>query len=209
MANPLQTIALLVKNPTSVGTVVLDAALSETHTTSAMITSHPVEEGMDITDHIHRQPDALSITGIVSNISRLLQDSIPGVAQVSNLSSLIRGVNEDRAKTAYDDLRDLVEQKQLVKIVTTLREYDNMLLDNITIERNEQFKDALYFTVSARQIRIVSTKSVGTGTATASTLIPKNTKKAGKQDLGNKTKVAAPESTPTSIAGSGYSGLFR
>ena len=50
-----------------VGLVELDASLSESHSMNATVTEYPVEEGADIADHIRRQPDTITISGIVSD----------------------------------------------------------------------------------------------------------------------------------------------
>jgi hypothetical protein len=50
-----------------IGIVELDASLSETHSMSAEVTNHPVEEGSEISDHIRKQPDSIQISGVVSN----------------------------------------------------------------------------------------------------------------------------------------------
>ena len=51
----------------TIGTVVVDASITETHSLAAEATEHPVEQGADISDHVHVRPIQLSITGLVSN----------------------------------------------------------------------------------------------------------------------------------------------
>jgi hypothetical protein len=51
----------------TIGTIWIDVSLSETHQLSAQVTEHPVEDGVNITDHIRPQPRSIQIEGIVTN----------------------------------------------------------------------------------------------------------------------------------------------
>jgi hypothetical protein len=45
----------------------LDATTSETHEISAVVTDHPVEKGVNISDHVRPEPDVIKLEGVVSN----------------------------------------------------------------------------------------------------------------------------------------------
>lgn len=192
----LDTIAILVnKRQASIGSqenkalsIVLDASVSETHTSSADITSHPVESGANITDHVHRQPDTITIQGVISNTSTVFPQAIVGVALVKSVINLVQGVSNDLAKTAYENLLQLVEGRELVKIVTTLREYTDMLIEEITVDRNANYGDALNFTARARQVRLIRTSSVEKTSIPA----PTEAKKAAKKSFGKDTTKTVP-----------------
>lgn len=47
--------------------VTFDVIESETHETISEITAHPVEKGVEITDHVRPQPDRLSVIGVITN----------------------------------------------------------------------------------------------------------------------------------------------
>ena len=204
MAGILDTVAAFIHEPNaSIGSqensslsVVLDASVSETHTSSASITSHPVESGANITDHVHREPDSITIQGVVSNTSTAFPQGVVGVALIKSTANLVGGVSNDLAKTAYDQLRQLVEGKELVKIVTTLREYNDMLIENLTVTRDSQYGDALHLTATARQVRLIKTSSVEKTSIPA----PAEPKKAAKKSLGKQSKqsIPTPQSPTTS-----------
>lgn len=44
-----------------------DVVLSETHTSSAAVTEHPVERGPNVTDHVRKQLDSITLEVFVSN----------------------------------------------------------------------------------------------------------------------------------------------
>lgn len=56
-------------------------------------TSHPVEEGIDITDHVQRKPITLSISGIISDTSnKKSSDIVENIKKLQNSGSLIKYV---------------------------------------------------------------------------------------------------------------------
>lgn len=203
--------AFLNKSQASIGSqentslnVLLDASVSETHTSSANITSHPVEQGANITDHVHREPDSITIQGVISNTPTRFPEGVVGVALIRSVVNLVSGVSNDLAKTAYDQLRQLVEGKELIKIATTLREYNDMLLENLTVTRDSDNGDCLNFTVTARQVRLIKTSSVSASPIPA----PADTKKAAKKSLGKQSKQTVPApARPTSVLQSANAGL--
>lgn len=168
------------KNPTSIGkqpaesttpgdsdsqfkrdSLILDASVSEVHTTSSTITDHPVETGANITDHVHKNPDTLVITGIVTNTPTRFPEGIISVPVFQAIErTFAKNVTNDLARTAYDKLRDLVNNKELVKIVTNLRTYENMLIEEFSVNRDFETADALAFTMRLREVRIVKTTAI-------------------------------------------------
>ncbi len=55
------------KGYTEIGSIFLDASVEETHSMSSEISSHAIEDGSDVTDHIHNNPRTVSIDGRVTN----------------------------------------------------------------------------------------------------------------------------------------------
>jgi hypothetical protein len=51
----------------TIGTVWIDVSISERHSLSAEVTTHPVERGTDIVDHIRPMPREIQIEGFVTN----------------------------------------------------------------------------------------------------------------------------------------------
>lgn len=55
------------KDTNAVASVTFDIVSNETHDSALNITSHPVEDGVDVTDHARSDPKTLNIEGYVSN----------------------------------------------------------------------------------------------------------------------------------------------
>jgi hypothetical protein len=50
-----------------IASIWIDVSLREQHNLAAEVTRHPVEDGVDITDHVREQPEQLQIEGLVTN----------------------------------------------------------------------------------------------------------------------------------------------
>ena len=125
-----------------IGEIILDVALEETHTRQAKITEHPVESGCTISDHIQALPESIQLEGIISN------------TPMSFLGVPFFDGTKDRAQEAFKKLEELFQNSQTVDIVTTLKTYSNMALENLNIHRNAHNSEALKFTCCAKNIRM-------------------------------------------------------
>jgi hypothetical protein len=144
----LQKIALLFKDQESkIGEIVVDAFLQETHEMRAKATEHPVEDGTSVVDHVQLQPTTLQIEGVVSNTPL---DFI-GMPIISAI-----GGDNDHAQKTFEKLEKLFADRQPITIATTLKSYKNMVLENISIQRNAKTSGALRFSCSAKQIQFAN-----------------------------------------------------
>lgn len=76
-------IGITVKRGTWIGSISLDASLSEGHSMTAEATDHPVEQGSSISDHVHIKPRVVTIEGIISNHPiKLPASQVDGVNEV-------------------------------------------------------------------------------------------------------------------------------
>jgi len=147
---------LFKKTKGSVGLVEFDATLSETHNKSVQLTDHPVEAGADITDHVRRQPEEISINGIVSNTPIVFLASIFAASPIKD--DLTRP--SDRAGLAYAELKRLMDDGEVVDVITTLREYENMVITSMSVERSAATGNVLNASLSLREIVLVETETV-------------------------------------------------
>jgi Dit-like tail protein len=58
--------------------IVLDATVRQQHDATAEVTTHPVEEGADVADHVRRALDRLTIEGVVTNAPAVVPVSAVG-----------------------------------------------------------------------------------------------------------------------------------
>lgn len=125
----------------SVGDIPIDVVKSFTLKYSAKTTDHPVESGADITDNIQSMPLEFSMECIIANK--------PTGAPYK--------VDPTYAKNAYTQLIGLQTAREPVTIETTqYGMFTEMAITDISIPVTADMAGALAFTLSARQIIIVT-----------------------------------------------------
>lgn len=121
----------------------LDATLDATLSHTMTVTDFPVEDGSSISDHAQKQPDRVTIRSVVSATPLRVISFDPG-----------------RPRAGFEVLDELQINKELVRIVTDLKTYDNMMMTSLDAPRRKDTKNALMFTASFREVRIVSSQVV-------------------------------------------------
>ena len=135
------------------GAVELDASLEEVHTSENEITQYPVERGVDISDHVRRQPDRVRIRGLVTDTPIFL----PGFT--------------GRSADAYNQFRRMLDDAELVSVVTTLRQYSDMVVESLEVPRRAGLGRAVELNLNLRQL-LVATVALDAGTSDLGTQNP-------------------------------------
>lgn len=135
-----------------------DCAIEENHSIKNTVTAFPIEDGLDITDHIKQDPDRLKITGFVTNspvkyLAFNLTTSSP-VQSAYDTLLLLTGRKNTKLATEIQSYSAPV----VVDIFTTLRCWLNMVVESIDIPRQKDTGDALEFSMTLVSIRKVKTK---------------------------------------------------
>jgi hypothetical protein len=156
-----------------VGQLILDVAINENHGVQAEVTTHQVEVGSDITDHIRPMPQRFSIEGMISNTplggTTSYMDGVSG--SVKAVSRVVAGSTVsysafswdsgfERVRVVFGDLANAIQSAALFNLTTTLATYDSMACINISVPRNAQLGNVLRFSADFQMIRFVSTETV-------------------------------------------------
>lgn len=150
----------------TIGGVVVDAAISESHRLASELSDYPSESGSQLTDNIRVMPFGLSITGVVS-------DSPIG-AMVSQRAKEVAG-DLTVSQYNYAKLEKLFADRQPITVTTSLRKYENMVLTSLDITRDAASGYALSFSCELRQIILVTNERT-----VVRTLKPGNGRKVNK-----------------------------
>lgn len=156
-----------------IGSITFDIILNERHNFANDVSTHTIEDGSEVTDHIRNQLESGSLTGLISNFSvktRLLRTN--------------------RAQDAFDFLHKLWQAKILVTITTVLRVYTSMAITNISVPRSFATGAAGVFNISFRKVNIVELKTVilETGVKLKDMKTASNRQAAVTSDLGRTTQ---------------------
>lgn len=143
-----------------IGSLVVDAAISESHERSASVTKHPVEKGSDFSDHIKLENDVLSVEGIVSDTP------IGQVAELRKSQSLQpAGQPGSTTRSSYSDealkyLDDLFRKKQTVSIETSIGTYQNMVCTSLSFPRDASTGYSLQFSATFEELHVIENARV-------------------------------------------------
>ncbi len=159
----------------------IQATLEEVMTDLVTVTDHPVEFGAQISDHAFNQPVQLimrcgwsnsvsSYSKTAASIASLFSNS--GSSNFAGLSSLgIGGASpipvsggsmavSDYVSNVYSQLLALQQSLTPFSVVTSIRQYTNMMMTTLSVTRDHKTSQALMVTAQMRQVIIVNTVSV-------------------------------------------------
>lgn len=121
----------------TIGPVPIDCVVSERHTSEIAITEIPIEDGARITDHAFVLPKKVTLD-----------------------------IANDNAAAAFNALVAFQESRVPFVMVTGLKVYTNMLIKNLSAERDATFSSILRCTCDLQEILIVSTAYAADTTGT-------------------------------------------
>ncbi len=128
----------------NLGGIIADLTTKEDHTLSATVTSHPVEEGAEVSDHIRNAPRTLTLEQIVSQTP--LQDGLK--------------VKADHVGETWDLLKQLWKKAEPITVVSSLEVYDNMAIERVSVNRDPSNTGYLRYSVQLKQIRLAKSQTV-------------------------------------------------
>lgn len=140
------------------GGIVIDATLSEDHKSSCEVTRNPIEDGSDVTDHVQMKPVELTLNGVIS-------DSPLGYAIIGNIQNLVRSVETLFTKNSlsieiYNKLLNLQNSRRPFTVITGLKRYTNMIMEDLTVPRDVATGASLHFTASLKEVKIIRSNLV-------------------------------------------------
>ncbi len=134
-----------------IGELELDAIVSERHNFSSEITEHPVESGSVIADHIYNKPISIDLDCIITNTPM----TWVGLTAFDSFQRFNAGENNDFSEIAFKKIEEIFKKREPITIATSLKSYDNMVLESLSVERGGGTSSSLHFNCAAKQIRIV------------------------------------------------------
>lgn len=169
---------------TTLGVLTLDVLVTENLKLPSEATKYPVEDGSeDISDHITRNNEELSITGSVTS------------AQAFSIS-LSSGCLS-RLQNAVDQLRSMHKARKPVKIVTGLGQYTDMAFTSLSINRSNGNQGGNWIDINAdlRKIKKVALKQADLPPDKAAA--PAKGKTGTSEQKGGKSSDQPPDDTST------------
>lgn len=151
-----------------VGVVTVDAVLAERHRFENLITSHPIEDGSPVTDHIVNLPVELQMDGRITDTPlSLLESAVSGATGLIGTelgvdptalaagTSLLGASLPGRAKLAYQELVALYVSRETFTVISGINVYENMVFQTLEFPRSPQDGRSLRFRAVLKELIIV------------------------------------------------------
>jgi hypothetical protein len=175
----------------NIGGFTADVTISEEHSDELQITDNPVMQGASVSDHAFMLPSRVIIKVGFSNSSTNAADSDQTGAG-------------DYVSQEYQNFLTLQRSRTPFSAVTGKRRYPSLLIQAISVVTDDEFASSGVFTVTCREIAIVSTQTTAVG-ATDQQADPQATSAIADQ---GPVQATTPSATPaiTSAAFGGGAG---
>lgn len=126
---------------TIIGTLVIEATISENHEATCTVTDQPIETGARISDHIILDPERVTIEGFVSDTP-------------------INATTGFNSQATFDQLYALRAARELLVVVTGYKVYTDMAITRISVPRTSRTGQAINFTVELKKINRVGSLTI-------------------------------------------------
>lgn len=123
--------------------IVADAILQVNPKHSANITSHPVETGINVSDHIHQNNVVIDIVGEFTNLFNIREQE-----------NVVGYINRDQE--AWGVLFKIFSQEQPLTIVSRFQVYENCYITSLIPMDELDTGETLRFSLTAEQVRFAN-----------------------------------------------------
>ena len=135
--------------PKSIGGFEIDVFVSEQYTFANKMTNIPIDEGVNISDHVREEPDTVEIEAFIGNaVFEVHTGQIP-----EDLSEIEIPDPKTRIRLAYHELLRLKRERQPIELVTGLDTFSDMVIVHFKIGRDAATGADLPFTMRFQRAR--------------------------------------------------------
>lgn len=136
----------------------LDAVIQETHTSSARVTSNPIELGAEINDHVIIEPTKLRIRGAITDTPLGFAALSTIVDNVTNLFGSSTEENLTRSQQGYKQIVQIRNDRLPIEVQTGLVKYSNMVITNIEVSQDKDTSKIAIMDISLQELIIVESE---------------------------------------------------
>ena len=147
----------------------LDVSLEETHTATFDVTKLPVESGATVSDHVAAQPRTVQIKAFISEFPEKIGEQLErfGANVQETIESALDFVGlldgpVTRARSRASDILILLNQwadrRDLVRLTTDLRVYEQMVIASVSAPLNPANGGSVEVELTLQEIRFASTR---------------------------------------------------
>ena len=136
--------------------VYFDTAESVVKNFPSKVTSHPIEEGSTISDHVISMPRKITVNGVISDASFMFAADDPFTEQRTLDDGTTRRIPiAGRSLAALDVLQQIRDNRETFTLSTRDEEFLNMVFTSFQVPRDSKTGDAARVKFTAQQIETV------------------------------------------------------
>jgi hypothetical protein len=157
--------------------IVFDCSMQETHKQKSTATKFETENAQTISDHMVIEPFALKLTALISNtplvsifggasavLTAAGSSFAPNPAVLKNNAAVLAALPliptlSQVARNAYQSLLTLQQARVPFQVTTTLRTYENMWMENLSVPRTSKDGGGIICEIDLIQLLLVSSSS--------------------------------------------------
>lgn len=230
LLNKVQTRTTFRENGSDADILPIDVTISRTTNYENELTTNPVEEGPDVSDHIRPKPITMQIEGIISETPLSIEGQKAGLvgsgssyvakqvggfkggfqtaavgAGAGKLGAKLMQSGGSPAELGRKILENLIIGKQRFRIAVDKKILDDMVMTRLSIPEDQNNGYSLRFSASLQQLRIVKGQVVQIERIAQSAAHSA----AKKQDLGSQATSEATKEQRKSLAKSLVGGIGK
>lgn len=133
----------------------------EKHSLKFRVSEHPLQDGATISDHVHQEMQECTVEGMFTNHPlRKLEEVNEVKFKDEYATSDVKPTVSNTALANFEKLKLLAKQRKPVRLVCSLEIYPKMVITGIDYERDSKSGSSIRFTMTLRELKTVSLKSV-------------------------------------------------
>lgn len=164
--------------------------ISEKHSLKFRVSDHPLQDGSTISDHVHQEMQECTVEGMFTNHPLRKLEEVNEVKFKDEYATIdVKPTVSNTALANFEKLKLLAKQRKPVRLVCSLEIYPKMVITGIDYDRDSKSGSSIRFTMTLRELKTVSLKSVtGTYNFQPEALVTANDKLiASEKKMGKRT----------------------
>lgn len=126
--------------------IIPDVVVSEEHSDEVILTRHPVDRSAPVSDHAYKLPATVTCVFAWSDSSRLINS-------IMN-ASILKGLQT--TKDVYKRFQELMTKRQLLRLCTGKRVYENVLLTKMSTTSTADTESSLVLELTFEEVNLVT-----------------------------------------------------
>nr|DAQ83303.1 MAG TPA: hypothetical protein [Caudoviricetes sp.] len=126
--------------------IIPDVVVSEEHSDEVILTRHPVDRSAPVSDHAYKLPATVTCVFAWSDSSRLINS-------IMN-ASILKGLQT--TKDVYKKFQELMTKRQLLRLCTGKRVYENVLLTKMSTTSTADTESSLVLELTFEEVNLVT-----------------------------------------------------